>query len=191
MAEDLQHLIDRIRTEGVEQAESKSSEIVSAAEASAAKIVADAKAEAAKIVAQAEQDAEVFTVRSTKALEQAGRDLLLTVGKGVEQIFNALLRDVVAEALNAEVMAGLIAKLAEEGASVKVSEQVLSVLQTKFAAKLKSGIDLGADQEILAGFKLVEKEGTAYRDFTDEAIVDALAAFLRPQLAEILKAAVA
>ena len=191
MAEELQHLIDRIRSEGVEKAETKSSEIVTAAQGEAAKIVEDAKAEAAKIVAKAEQDADVFTVRSTQALEQAGRDLLLTVGKGVEQIFNALLKDVVAEALDAKLIADLIGKLAEEGATVKVSEDVLKVLQSQFADKLKTGIDLGAEQEILAGFKLVEKEGTAYRDFTDDALVEALAEFLRPQLAEILKKSVA
>lgn len=191
MAEELQHLIERIRKEGVEKAETESSDIVTAAKADAEKIVADAKAEAAQIVAKAEQDAEVFTTRSTQALEQAGRDLLLTVGKGVEDIFNALLKDVVAEALSAELMADLIGKLAEEGASVKVNDEVLKVLTGKFADKLKSGVDLGADQEILAGFKLVEKEGSAYRDFTDEAIVESLSAFLRPQLAEILKKAVA
>lgn len=191
MAEELQHLIDRIQSEGVEKAETKSSEIVTTATTEAAKIVADAKAEAAKIVAQAEQDAEVFTVRSKQALEQAGRDLLLTVGKGVEQIFNALLKDVVVEALDAKLMAKLIGKLAEEGATVKVSEEALKVLQSTFAKELKKGIDLGAEQDILAGFKLVEKEGTAYRDFTDDALVEALSAFLRPQLAEILKTAVA
>jgi V/A-type H+-transporting ATPase subunit E len=191
MAEELQHLIERIRKEGVEKAETESSDIVTAAKAEAEKIVAAAKAEAAQMVAQAEQDADVFTVRSTRALEQAGRDLLLTVGKGVEAIFNALLNDVVVQSLNADVMANLIGKLAEEGVSVKVSEEVLNVLKTQFADKMKSGIDLGADQEILAGFKLVEKEGSAYRDFTDEAIVEALSAYLRPQLAEILKKAVA
>lgn len=191
MAEELQHLIERIRKEGVEKAETESSDIVSAAKAEAEKIITDAKAQAAQITAKAEQDAEVFTTRSKQALEQASRDLLLTVGKGVEDIFNALLKELVDEALSAEVMADLISQLAEEGASVKVSEAVLNVLKTKFADQLKSGIDLGADQEILAGFKLVEKEGTAYRDFTDEAIVDALSAFLRPQLAEILKKAVA
>lgn len=191
MAEELQHLIERIRKEGVEKAETESSDIVTAAKAEAEKIVTDAKAQAAQFVAKAEQDAEVFTVRSTQALQQASRDLLLTVGKGIEQIFNALLKDTVATSLSAEVMAGLIAKLAEEGASVKVSEEVLSVLRTQFADKMKAGIDLGAEQEILAGFKLVEKEGTAYRDFTDDAIVNALSEFLRPQLADILKTAVA
>lgn len=191
MAEELQHLIERIRKEGVEKAETESSDIVTAAKAEAEKIVTDAKAQAAQFVAKAEQDAEVFTVRSTQALQQASRDLLLTVGKGIEQIFNALLKDTVATSLSAEVMAGLIAKLAEEGASVKVSEEVLAVLRTQFADKMKAGIDLGAEQEILAGFKLVEKEGTAYRDFTDDAIVNALSEFLRPQLADILKTAVA
>lgn len=191
MAEELQHLIERIRTEGVEKAETESSDIVTAAKANAEKIITEAKAQSAQIVAQAERDAEVFMVRSKQALEQSSRDLLLTVGTGIEKIFNALLKETVAGAMSAEVMADLINKLAEEGATVKVSAEVLTVLQAEFASKLKSGIDLGADQDVLAGFKLVEKEGTAYRDFTDDAIVEALSEFLRPQLAEILKKAVA
>ncbi len=191
MAEELQHLIDRIRKEGVEKAETESSDIVAAAKAEAEKIIADAKAQAAKTVAQAEQDSAVFTTRSTQALEQAGRDLLLTVGKGIDSIFISLLKDSVSESMSADVVAGLISKLAENGATVEVSSEMLTVLKAKFADKLKAGIDLGADSEILAGFKLMEKSGSAYRDFTDEAIVDALSAFLRPQLAEILKKAVA
>lgn len=193
MAEDLQHLIERIHQDGVEKAQSEADEILSRARAEADKIVSGAEVKAKSLIEKAEKDSQVYTQRSEQALAQAGRDLLLTVGQGIENIMNSLLKKAAAEALTPEVLGGMIAQLAESGAEFKLNEsdreKVLQVMSAKFAGALKSGIDLGTDSEVLAGFKVSSKGDSAYRDFTDEAIVEALSNFLRPQLAEIVKQA--
>lgn len=79
MEEQLQGLLDRIRREGVERAETEAAGIVEAAEERARGIVADAQAQADGLRAHAEADAEASRERGSKALEQAGRDFLLSL----------------------------------------------------------------------------------------------------------------
>ena len=84
MAEDLQNLLDRIQKDGVEQAEAQAETILAQARDKAAAILREAEKQAAETRVGAEKDAEVFVERSTKTLEQAARDFLISVGRSVE-----------------------------------------------------------------------------------------------------------
>ena len=86
MAEDLQTLIDRIQKEAVDKAEAQSSAIIAKAKEEAASIIKNAEAEAAAKLEKADKDAEVYTERSERALEQAARDVLISVGRRFEKI---------------------------------------------------------------------------------------------------------
>ena len=79
----LQELIDQIKKDGVEAAESKAEAIVKAAKEEAEKIIAEAKAEAEKLMQNAKAENEK-TVRSGEdALRQAGRNLLISFRESV------------------------------------------------------------------------------------------------------------
>ena len=70
MTEDLQQLLDRIRREGVEKAETEAKAIVEAARKEAAETLAKAKTEAEGLRKEAEKDAKAFAQR---AEQQAGK----------------------------------------------------------------------------------------------------------------------
>ena len=91
MAEELKHLIEQIQKEGVEKANEQADDILSQAKAKAAKIVAEAEAKAQETQQKAETQAKAFAERSTKTLEQAARDLLITVGQGCEKVVTEVL----------------------------------------------------------------------------------------------------
>ncbi len=199
MAEELQHLIDRIQTEGVDKAEQKASAIVSKARDRAAAIVAQAEEQAHDRLKQAEKDAEAFTERSIKTLEQAARDLLITVGQGVKNVLADIAGESTAEAMSSEVIGHMLVKIAEAYVARGGSESKLDVLaseadqktlleffQNRYKAKLGVGLDIHVDHEILQGFQVSFKDGQVYHDFTREAVAEALSAFLRPHLAEIV-----
>jgi V/A-type H+/Na+-transporting ATPase subunit E len=198
MAEELQHLIDRIKGEAVEAGQKKADELVSQAREKAAEIVSKAERDAKAKLEQAEKDSEVYTERSRKALEQAARDLLITVGQGVENILADLVAESLDEALNIEVLEQMLVKMAAAKAEqpnvdqveLLVSESDQSDLVKFFAAKYKEkmihGIQIHTDNEILKGFKVSLQEGRVYQDFTREAIAEALNNFLRPHLSEIV-----
>lgn len=198
MAEELQHLIEKIQAEAVDQAEQKAKDIVSQARQQAATIVKEAEEKSAAIVKQAEQDSTVYTERSRKTLEQAARDLLITVGQGIERLMTRLVEESVDESLTVEVLQQMMVSMVEAYVkndstgsvellvSEKDRDQLMQYFNQRFKEQLDKGLEIGADQEILKGFRVSLKDGQVYQDFTDEAIAEALSHFLRPHLAEIV-----
>jgi V/A-type H+-transporting ATPase subunit E len=198
MAEELQPLLDQIRKEGVEKAETEAAEILAQAKEKAAQTVRDAEAKAKALVAKAEADAEVFTQRSITTLEQSARDLLITVGQGIENIISEIVAESTAEALNIKVLEQMLVNMAKSCAEQQgetriemlVSEadqkELVKFFAAKYSDQMGHGIELHVDSEILKGFKVSFADEHAYLDFTQEAIAEALTAFLRPKLAEIV-----
>jgi V/A-type H+/Na+-transporting ATPase subunit E len=199
MAEELQHLIDRIQKDAVEAAEKQSTQVLAQAKEKAAAVVKEAEEKARAFLARAEKDAEAFTERSTRTLEQAARDLLISVGQGVENILADVVGDSVEKALRPEVLEQMLVKMAEAYAShqgdegrinLLISPQDQQALVKYFAEQYKQrlvhGVELHVDSGIFKGFKVSFVNSRAYHDFTKEAIAEALVNFLRPQLSEIV-----
>ncbi len=198
MAEELQHLIDRIQKEGIDKAESEASRIVSKAKEQAAATINEAERKAKNIIEKAKQDAELYTQRSTATLEQASRDLLITVGQGIENIMSDIVAGAVEESLSIDTMKDIVVKIieqqmAQEGkdgiemlVAEKDREKLVKFISSRYKEQLGKGLELHADHEILKGFKVSISGGKVFLDFTDEAIAKSLSVFLRPQLAEIV-----
>jgi V/A-type H+-transporting ATPase subunit E len=198
MKDDLSHLIERIQAEAVEEAQAKADSIVSAARSEADAILSRAEAEAKAIKAKAEKDAEQYTQRSRRTLEQAARDLLITVGEGVENIFSDLVAEAVHEAMDIDVLKNMLANLAGEclrtttdrdiAVLVRPEDQdaLVSFFAERYRQKLAAGIELRTDSEILQGFRVSIKDEYVYLDFTAQAVAKALTRLLRPHLAEIV-----
>lgn len=190
MAEELQHLIEQIQKEGVEKAEEKAGRIISQAKEKAAKIVAAAEEKAYESLLKAKNESEAFAERSVKTLEQAARDLLITVGQGCEKVVSEVLGKEVDQALSGDLLQNMISSVIEQDSgsiALSVSPDDKSALATYCAAQAKKSgkeIELISDSEILSGFKVGFKDKNVYLDYTGEAVADALAAFLRPELAK-------
>jgi len=198
MAEELQHLIDRIQAEAVEEGQKKADKLVSQARDKAAKIVEDAENDAKAKIEKAEKDSEIYEERSKKALEQAARDLLITVGQGVENILKDLVGEGLDEALDIEVLKEMLVKIAAANAehpdrdqieflvSEEDQDELVKFFADRYRKKMVTGIEIHTENEILKGFKVSLDAGRVYQDFTKEAIAEALTNFLRPHLAEIV-----
>ncbi len=198
MAAELQPLLEQIRKEGVEKAEAQAAEILAQAKTKAAQIVRDAESKAKELVSRAQADAEVYTERSTATLEQAARDLLITVGQGIENIIADIIAESVDSALKIEVLEQMMIKMAQSCAEnrgetrielligQKDQDDLVKFFAQKYREKMVHGIELHVDNEILKGFRVSFADDHVYLDFTSEAIADALTAFLRPKLAEIV-----
>ena len=111
MAEELQYLIERIQKEAVDSAEQQAAQLIAQSKDRAAAIVKEAEEKAAAILRKAEQDAQVFTERSMRTLDQAARDLLITVGQGVENIIADIVAEAAGEALKPQVLEQMDSKL--------------------------------------------------------------------------------
>ncbi|QBG47039.1 ATPase [Verrucomicrobia bacterium S94] len=192
MAEELKHLIEQIQKEGVEKANTEADSIISQAKEKAAKIVADAEAKAKETLKQAETEAAAFADRSVKTLEQAARDLLITVGQGCEKVVTETLGREVENALSGELLQKMIADVVaqdESNATITVNEADKAALASycsSLASSSGKSIELVSDNEVLNGFKVVFEGKSVSLEYTGEAVADALAAYLRPELAKIV-----
>lgn len=190
MAEELKHLIEQIQKEGVDKANDEAATIISQAKEKAAKIVAEAEAKAHENLEKARVSSDAFAERSVKTLEQAARDLLITVGQGCEKVVTEVLGKEVESTLSGDLLKKMIESVVAEGTGgivLEVSEKDKADL-TSYCGELanQSGteIELSSDSEILSGFKVGFKGQNVYLDYTSEAVAEALAAFLRPELAK-------
>jgi V/A-type H+-transporting ATPase subunit E len=198
MSEQLQHLIERIRSEGVTKADAESRAILDKARAESERIEADAREKAAALIKKAESDANAYAERGRKALEQASRDTILTVRQAVEALFqrlfqekteaaftadafNAFLHDVVKTYLTQGRGAADITVPADQEAAVR--DYFLKAFQDAG----RSGWTIRSSNDVIKGFRVSFKDNHVEHDFTAEAIAETLGRLVRPDLADLLR----
>lgn len=201
MAEELQNLLERIQKDGVQKAEQESGRIVSQAREKADALVKEAEDKAAALVKNAEQDAAQFMERSKRTLEQAARDVVLSVGDAVAATMEGIAAHEVAEALKPDtlkkILVSVIKSYCEEQKSDRITvllsaedqKAIADFLMSKFKARMKKGLEIKADAGVTSGFKVSIVDENIEHDLSVDAVTDALSQLVRPQLAEILKKA--
>lgn len=193
----LKELIEKIKTDGVKTAEDKSSEILRNAEVKSAEIIDNANKEAKKIKEEAEAEAARTEQSGKEALKQAGRDLIIDIKGQIGDLFTSLIKAGTSESLSGKALAEGIASIMKNwkgdlaDLSVLVSEKQLAEidkeLKSKLAAEIKSGLNFAPYKGAAAGFRVSEKDGKAFYDFTDEVLAEYLSRYLNASLAETLK----
>jgi len=194
MTQDLQQLLEKINTDGVEKAKAEGVTIISRAQAEAKTIREAAKQEAAHLVEQAQQEASAYERRAEESIRQAARDTLLNLEKSVTTLLtNLLLKEVTTTLQSETIVPQLVCDAvhaylhAKGGMEVVVAQQWVQILQAKLAAEASQGVTIITDPQAGAGFKIRLANGRIEHDFTATAVAEALAKQLRPQLAALVK----
>ncbi|MDR2194743.1 MAG: V-type ATP synthase subunit E [Treponema sp.] len=198
----LQDLIDKIKKDGIASASDEAAKLKSQADAEAARIVETAKKEASAIIAKAKADAERAEKAGNAALEQASRNLTLAFKGEIQNLLDTIIKHEVTGSYTADTLKTVLPDILKAWAAkesddlaVIVSEQdlkkVTGFFDGKLTGTLKKGIELKSDRNLSAGFRIAEKDGSAYYDFSAESVAELLGSYLNPRLASTLKAAVA
>lgn len=197
----LQELIEQIKKDGVTAAEAEAKTIVDAAKADAEKIIADAQAQADKLLAGAKAENERMTRSSEDAIRQAGRNLLISFRESVTRELRSIIGENITAVYSSDALAGLIINIvecwankpdAEDVAVILNSEDLKKLEETLLAAlkeKLLTGVTLKANDNFDGGFRIAVNNGSAYYDYSAEAVVDMLSNYLSPKVTELLKEA--
>jgi V/A-type H+-transporting ATPase subunit E len=130
-------------------------------------------------------------------MEQASRNLILAFKDEVQALLNKVVNEKVAANYGEDVLKttlpALLKSWTEKGSdnlTVILPEGELSKLQSffneKLAAELKKGLELKSNRNLSSGFRISSKDGSAYYDFSAEAVASLLSAYLNPKLAGIL-----
>lgn len=197
----LQELIDQIKKDGVEAAETEAESILKSAKAEADRIVSDAKAEAERILLNAKTENDRMVKSSEDAIRQAGRNLLISFRESVARELKAIVSENVTAVYSSEALAQLIINAVEswaskpdaENISVILNGETIESLQETLLAGLKErmlkGVTLKANDNFDGGFRIAVNNGGAYYDYSTEAVVDMLSTYLSPKVTALLKEA--
>lgn len=200
MPHQVQQLINKIRTEGIEQANANAQEIENDAKNRAEAIIAEAEQKAGDIVMNAEGDAKKMREAGERALEQAARNMLLSLRKDIESILSGIMTQDVGAALSSERIGNLIQESIEKYMSqhdidddihVFMSENTLKELGDGFVARLqerfKKNVIFKPSADVNTGFMVSFDSGKTNFDFTDESLAAFLSVYMNEKLGEILK----
>lgn len=198
----LQELIDKIKSQGVASAEKQAASIVEEAEKKAEAIVSQAEEKAKTIIDAAKLQEEQMLRSGKDALAQAGRDLILNVQAKLTSLFQAVIEEGVAGALSGEALQSAVTQVITAWSTERAGKVDVLLPEKEFAAleaglrkklsdKLAEGIEIKPTAQMSAGFRVSEKDGAAYFDFTPAEIAAALFPYLNPRLVETLQLAIA
>lgn len=197
----LQELIEKIKNDGVKAAEEKAEDIIKSAKTEAEKIVADANAQAEKILASAKAENERMVKSSENAIRQAGRNLLISFRESVSRELDMILNENVSAVYSSDKLAKLIIDVVQgwadkpdaEDVSVILNSESLKSLEETILASIKEkmlkGVTLRANDNFDGGFRIAVNNGSAYYDYSTEAVVDMLSNYLSPKVTQLLKEA--
>ena len=195
MADELQALLDRITEQELKKVDAEREQILSQAKNEAAEIVRNAKSEAEALVSAARQEATLFAQKGEEALRQASRDVLLALRTELEKRVTATVEALMRDNLAGDHLAGVIATLVTQFVDrqgetdqiqLLVSPAELATLEkavkSRLAEDLRQNCELAPSASVAGGFKLVFKNSGVMYDFTDQALAEAVAAYLSPQI---------
>ena len=199
----LQELINKIKKDGIESASDEAARLKSRAEAEAKRIVEAANKEAEAIIARGRADAERSEKAGIAALEQASRNLVLAFKAEIQTLLDKIIAQGVSASFGEDVLKSALPDLIkswvvkgsgsgnQDSLALILPETQLEKLRgyfnEKLALELKQGRELKSDRNLGAGFRIANRDGSAYYDFSAESVAELLSAYLNPRLAEILR----
>ena len=191
----IQELVDTIKRNGVEEEQRKAAEVLADAKAQAEQLVHEAKKEAARIVEQARKDASVTRHSGEAAVQQAARDVLLSLEAAIRSQFDRLMKKTVEETITGDMLVSLIVQivksnLASQQSSIELPKAefaaVAEALKTKLATEMKAGLTITPVEDVTKGFRISERNGTSYYDFGSEELVALMKPFLNPVIQQLV-----
>lgn len=196
----LQELLDRIKRDGLEEAENRGAALLHEAEERKKTLLAGAERDAAAIRDKAKAAAARDEEAGRAALARAARDLILSFRDQIAAVLNAVAAKEITTAYNegvlSEALPAVLKSLAAGGAedmAVLMNPDTLKKIEGALDARLKSellkGVELRPFPGLSAGFRVAEKNGAAFYDFSAEAVAELFARHLNERLAGVVREA--
>lgn len=206
----VQNLIDRLRDEGIQQAEQQAKKILEESRKEAAAIIAEAKAEVDEMRTTAEAEIESREKSAMEALKLAARDTVLNLKSGVGRAFEQHVRRLVSSAtMDKELIRMMVLLLAGKTAQEITKDKELEIMVSRAlfedagldkpledrlkqqilalsSEMLREGVDLIPASDVHGGARVRLVGENLEIDLTDKAISDLLIRYMNPRFISIL-----
>jgi V/A-type H+-transporting ATPase subunit E len=197
MEMELNTLIEKIKHDGVLEAEKKSHEIMLNAEKKSEEIIHNAEKQRKNILQETENEINKLKKLADESINQSIRDALLLLRQKITGLCDTILKRQITETLSLEFLKEMISKLIENFkkedmhnieilVGKKDKDRLEQMLLNSLGAEMKKGITFKISPSIETGFRIGEKDKNYYYDFTDEALTEALRMHINPKIIKIL-----
>ena len=195
MAQQIQDLVASIRKDGVEVAQKEAAQIIADAKAQAKEIVSKAQKDANRMVEDAQKEIDTRDQSARSSLQQASRDVQLSLKKSIQEALDHLLVEKIEKTYAGKDLAQLIINVVQalgdsKEKEIQLSEKDFKVLaqslKSDLSERIKQGLEIKAVNSVSTGFRISEKDGSAFYDFSAEETAQLLKPFLSPAIAEIV-----
>lgn len=195
MAQQIQDLVASIRKDGIEVAQKEAAQIIADAKARAEDLIREAKKEAASLLDNAQREMDTRDQSARFSLQQASRDVQLSLKKSISEQLDRLLVEQVEKAYSSTELAALIAKVVASLGDAdkhvvqlnqKDFEKLAKTLAAELSSEIKSGLEIQAVSSVSSGFRIAEKNGASFYDFSAEETAALLKPFLSSAIEKIL-----
>lgn len=195
----IQNLVDKIKKDGIASAEEQAAAIIGEAEKRAKAIVETAQADAAALLKKAETESERFAQASEAAVKQACRNALIAFQEGLVKALDSFIKTETNKAYTADVLKSLIPETVkgwlkehtDDDLAVILSpanaKELEGALSGAFKKEIEKGIEIKSDTQLSGGFRIGIKDGSAYYDFSAEAVADLFSNYVSSRAARLLK----
>jgi len=201
MADELQALLDRITEDGLQKSEAERDKILSAAKAEAEDIKRQAREEAERLKSEATKETDLLRVKSEQALQQAARDVKLSLREELKTSVTNAVRSLLQSALGQANLPQIIAQVCtaylqsggnEDRLEVLVPPATLESLTTavkaQMAENLRQRCEFSPSRQLHGGFRVSIQGSDVTYDFSEQALTEVLSEHLSPHLASIISA---
>ncbi|MDD1606291.1 MAG: hypothetical protein LUO95_01580 [Methylococcaceae bacterium] len=206
----VQHLVDRIRDQGVQAANEQANKILRDAEAKAAAMLAEARLDVAQLREQARIDIEANQTAALEALKLSARDAVLQLKSKVSAAFEVFVQRLVTSATSDEefiksivlVLAGHAEKelIGDKDIQILISESILNnepnetlrerakeTILTLSSEMLRAGVELIPSSDIEGGARVRLVKDKLEIDLSDKAVAKLLYQRILPRFRAILE----
>ncbi len=198
MSQQLQGLIDRIKSEGVDAAQQKALEIERDAKQKAKQVIDDASLQAQKMTIQAKEEIKKMQEATNIALKQSARDTMIAVKQEIHNALEKIINKQFKDTLTADQTVKIIESLVVNGLSKEHSadirivlgdsyQEVKESLLAKLQKQMKQPIRIESSSDIARGFTISFDGGRSFFDVTDESLSKYLSSGLSHDMASVFK----
>lgn len=200
MTQQIQELINKIKQEGIQEADNKAQEIEEQAKTQAQKIIDEANNYTQDLIIQAKKEIRQIQDSTHAALKQASRDMLLSLRMEVVNVLQKIVKQEVSDALDVGTLSKIIEQIINEYTKgsredfdirVALSPDDLQMLKDSMIAKLqnqlKRQISFSSNEDITKGFTISFDGGKSEFDFSNQSLAEYLGRFVNSQVSSLLR----
>ena len=188
----LDGLIAKVKSEAIEAAEKEAKQIINDAKQKAKQQIANAEAEKKQLLNDAHNEAKAIVSKGEIALQQAARDVQISVKNDLLYLFKSVLETEVEGTFSAELYSNVILQITERvGSDTEISlpeatkTEIVDAIRNKVVTSNKT-IDIIQAKQLLSGLSITKTdEGWRY-DITAEEIADLLSQHLSQKWVALL-----